>query len=137
MEGEGCGRIAAVTEAAWTVTADAYRIALQDNGVLHARVMTVWSAKDVARFFDDLLPIHAEARRRLGHVLALVEVGKVLSPLVALNVRDRALAIKRPGDRTAMIVSTMLSKLQVARLAGGPTFGLFADRVDALAWLQA
>lgn len=108
---------------------------LTDDGILYIRIMNVWSIAEVDRFFEALAPIHAQARRQHGRVCTLVEVGAVQSPTVAIHVRKHALAIKRPGDRTAMLVATILSKLQIKRLATNEGFGLFTDRATARTWL--
>lgn len=108
---------------------------LADDGVLDINIHGVWTIEQTDRFFGELAPIHAAARARHGRVLALIVVGTVQAPLVALHVRNRAVAIKRPGDRNAVVVATFLSKLQITRVANGEDFGVFTDLATAREWL--
>lgn len=114
-----------------------YALALDPDGILRIGIAGVWDKAQVDAFFVALAPLHGRARVLRGRACALVEVGAVQSPLVALHVRAKALAIKRPGDRTAMVIATVLSKLQITRLATSEGFGLFTDPAAALAWLRA
>ena len=113
-----------------------FDILLDPEGILHIRIDGVWTRAEVDAFFAALVPYHATARTAHGRVLALVTIASIQSPLVALHVRDHALAIKRPGDRTAMVVATPLSKLQIKRIASTEGFGLFTEPEAALAWLR-
>ncbi|MBB4153157.1 hypothetical protein GGQ80_001045 [Sphingomonas jinjuensis] len=88
-----------------------FDILLDPDGILHIRIDGVWTRAEVDAFFAALVPYHATARAAHGRVLTLVTVASIQSPLVALHVRDHALAIKGPRDRTAMVIATMLSKL--------------------------
>ena len=116
---------------------DGYALALDDAGILAATIRGVWTRDQVDALFAALVPLHSLARQTHGRVLALVRVESVQSPTVALHVRNRMLAIKQPGDRNAIVVGTMLSKLQIGRLATTENFGLFTNPAVARAWLLA
>lgn len=112
-----------------------YEAEVADDGVLDIVIRGFWSPPQVDRFFAALQPLHAEATARFARVLALIRVESVQSPSVALHVRDRALEMKRPGDRNAVVVASFLSQLQITRLATTVDFGLFTDPASARAWL--
>lgn len=112
-----------------------YTATLADDGVLDIAIRGHWTTTQVDRFFAAILPVYHRSRARFGRVRALIRVENVQSPGVALHVRDRALAVKVPGDRNAVVVASFLSKLQITRLASRDDFGLFTDETVARSWL--
>lgn len=106
-----------------------------DDGVFEVVIRGFWNVDQVDRFFVAILPLHHICRARFSHVRALIRVEAVQSPSVALHVRDRAMALKSPGDRNAFVIASFLSKLQITRLASRDDFGLFTDAAVARAWL--
>ena len=114
-----------------------YTATLRPDGVLDVTIRTLWTVAQVDAFFVALSPVHAAARRRHGIVRVLVNVVTLQSPMVAMRVREHTLAIKAPSDRNAFVVATMLSKLQIRRLASISGFGVFTDRDAAECWLIA
>ncbi|MFD1788719.1 hypothetical protein ACFSC3_14210 [Sphingomonas floccifaciens] len=110
---------------------------LADDGVFDITIRGFWTTEQVDRFFVAILPMHHDCRERFRRVCAQIRIESVQSPSVALHVRDRALALKRPGDRNAFVFASFLSKLQITRLASNDDFGLFTDEATARAWLLA
>ncbi len=82
-----------------------------------------------------LMPLYLTCRTHHGTVRALIRVGSVQMPSVALHVRDRILAMKMADDRNAIVVAGFLAKLQINRLASNRNFALFTDSATARAWL--
>lgn len=110
---------------------------LSADGVLHITIRGLWKTPQVDRFFAAIMPLYHASRARFGSVRALIEVETVQSPLVALHVRERTLAVKQAGDRNAIVVASFLSKLQITRLASTENFGVFTDAAVAREWLLA
>ena len=114
-----------------------YAITLEQSGILYFHIRKVLSAQDADDFYAELAPTHEMARRRYGRVLTLARVSVVQSPIVALRVRSLTLAIKQPGDRHALLIGTMLAKLQMGRLGTHSTFQVFGNEDQAREWLLA
>ncbi len=112
-----------------------YVATLDDQGILTLAVRGLWSKEDADALFVSLTPLHAEARRRHGAVRMMIRIESVQSPLVAMHVRDHLLAIKSPGDRTAIVFHSILSKLQIGRFVTRTDTALFGDEAAARAWL--
>ncbi|KQN26295.1 hypothetical protein ASE86_09185 [Sphingomonas sp. Leaf33] len=113
-----------------------FTAAIADDGVFEIVIRGFWTIDQVDRFYVAILPLHHICRARFSRVRALIRVEMVQSPSVALHVRDRAMALKRPGDRNAFVIASFLSKLQITRLASRDDFGLFTDAVVARDWLR-
>lgn len=115
-----------------------FTMLLDADGVIDVVVWGFWSRGEVAKFFEPLAAIHATSRRRYGAVRQMIVLKTVQSPIVALDYRAAAIAMKQSGDRTAVVVATMLSKLQIRRLGEGRAdFRVFTDVDTARAWLLA
>jgi hypothetical protein len=111
---------------------------LADDGVIDIHVRGFWSVAERDNFFGPLAVIHAAARSRFPHVLQLVRLESLQSPSVGIQFRAAALDMKRPGDRTAVVVATILSKLQIKRLGSdNKGFAVFTSADAARAWLLA
>ena len=113
-----------------------YVATLDDEGILTLAVRGLWSKEDTDTLFVSLAPLHAEARRRHGAVRMMIRIESVQSPLVAMQVRDHLLAIKSPGDLTAIVFDSVLSKLQIGRFVTRTDTALFGEEAAARAWLR-
>ncbi|HET9509840.1 MAG TPA: hypothetical protein VFO80_01710 [Sphingomonas sp.] len=114
-----------------------FTAAVADDGIFEIVIRGFWTEAQVDRFFVAILPLHHDCRLRFQRVRSLIRVEAVQSPAVALHVRDRAMALKQPGDRNAFVIASFLSKLQITRLASRDDFGLFTDAAVARDWLLA
>jgi hypothetical protein len=115
---------------------DRYRAALHSDGILYVEMFGLMSRADVDQYYPDLAPFDAAMRASHGRVRTLVDVQMVQPPGVAMYFRQKGISGLNPTDRCAFLVATMLSKLQIARLAIDENVGLFTDREKALAWLR-
>lgn len=111
-----------------------YRIVI-DGPIIDVHAHGVWSVAEVDAFFDALTPINAAMRVEHGRALQMMQIGAVQLPAVASHFRCRGIAMKRPGDRNALLFASVLSKLQVKRLATTENFAIFSDRAAAREWL--
>lgn len=113
-----------------------FTMQLDGTGIIDIVVWGFWSRAEVDTFFVPLTAIHATSRRLHGTVRQMIALKAVQSPAVALDYRAAAIAMKQPGDRTAVVVATMLSKLQIARLGQGRAgFRVFTSTDAARNWL--
>jgi len=113
-----------------------YTVSVTDDGILSLRIDGVLDAADVEGFFAALTPVHARIRRTTGTVRALLETTRVQSPVIAMQIRSRTMALADPADRVGIVFATILAKFQIQRLIGGEMFAIFTDRNAALAWLR-
>lgn len=111
--------------------------AIAQDSVLEITIRGIWDCAQVDRFFAATEPMRLAVRAAHGRVLSLIKVELVQPPLVALHVRKHAIAVKHQQDRNAFVVTSLLSKLQIERLASNHQFGLFRDAPAARAWLLA
>ena len=107
----------------------------EENGILKCKVVGFLSedeAKDLAADLIRMVPI---ARRKSGRMLVLFDnqQGTVFSARAAEALQVLK-TTNRPGDRTAVLVSDNLHKLQATMLKS-EAIELFGTEAEAVAWL--
>lgn len=110
------------------------------RALIRYRLEGFWNVENVDEFCA-ALKIEVETMTRTGrtpHVLGdardfAVQSASVSGAFEKAMMRD---IVPRVG-RLAILVSSMLSKLQVERDAVAPTTQVFQNETDALAWLEA
>ena len=113
-----------------------YGVTTTTDGILALRIDGVLDAADVEGLFAALTPVHARLRRTAGRVRTLLETTSVQSPTVAMQIRERTMALAEPADRVGIVFASVLAKFQIQRLIGEGMFAIFTDRDAALDWLR-
>lgn len=110
----------------------------ENDGILICRLHGFLHDDAAQLFGRDLAEAAAGARRHNRPLLFLVDnrEGSVVSPVAAAALADQLNASKQPGDRTAIIVSDSLSKLQAKRVTT-TEHDVFVSEAEARAWLTA
>ena len=105
------------------------------SGILCCRIYRFLSDEEVQKLAAALLATVTAARRRHGTIRLLFDnrLGAVFSAKAA-----EMLVVLRDGrndrDKTAVLVSDSINKLQTKRTAG-PCTKVFMSEADAMAWL--
>lgn len=106
-----------------------------DDGIITLQIGGFWTGEGLERLFTELRPIHEATRRRHGRVYMLAYISALQAPHIAMQGRAMAQAIKRPGDRNAIVTASILSKMQITRIGSNEGFGVFTDDAAARDWL--
>ena len=107
------------------------------DGLLRVRGVGFFTTEGAGSHFDELSRQLAAVRSR-GTVKVLVDLREavVQSQEVAAFISSRTASIYGPSDRVAILVGTMLQKVQMQRTHADKGFGVFIDEADALAFLD-
>ncbi|HEX7872490.1 MAG TPA: hypothetical protein VF475_06245 [Sphingobium sp.] len=97
--------------------------------------------EELERYVEQLRSLRQQQRARHGRFLHLVDANdSALQTKWAtdrLNIYTSEDGDMLPGDKTAVVLSSTLLKMQAARLASHVQFATFTDMNDAIAWLSA
>ena len=118
-----------------------YSIAFDtETRTLHLRLEGFWSMATLANFAAELLETSAAARRRHDSFAILSDSSRfpVQSPDVAHGFEQlMARGAATHKGPTAILVASVLNKMQVQRSMKGPRLGVFLSVEEARAWLAA
>jgi hypothetical protein len=108
------------------------------DGILVCRLIGFLEEGDAQRFGIALSEGIRQARGKHTQLLVLLDnrEGRVASQSAATDLIERLRHEKRPGDRTAIIVSDSLSKLQAKRVTT-TEHEIFVSENAARTWLTA
>jgi len=110
-----------------------------DHRIFHIATHGLWTASVHAKFASALLAQGAYARMRHGPFAVLGDLTGQPVQAAELNGPSRLLqqqAMKLTSGPVALVVGSMLGKLQAERVLGGPRIRILLDREEAEAWLQ-
>ena len=110
----------------------------EQAAILHLKLTGFWTPDTMRQFAAALVPAVERLQRRCATYSVLSDSTEfpVQSPEVGEGFeRIMAAGASRTRGRTAIIVSTMLNKLQAQRVFRSPNVRIFLDRDGALAWL--
>lgn len=110
----------------------------EHDGILVCRLIGFLEEEAAQQFGIALSEGIRKARTRHDQLLVLLDnrEGRVASQSAAADLIERLRTEKRPGDRTAIIVSDSLSKLQAKRVAT-TEHEIFISENAARTWLTA
>ena len=110
----------------------------EQAALLRLKLTGFWTAETLRQFVAVLLPAVERMQRGCASYSVLSDSTEfpVQSPELGEGfARIMATGAARTRGRTAILVSTMLNKIQAQRVFRGPNIRIFLDRDEALAWL--
>src|ERR1700750_783647 len=97
--------------------------------------------EELERYIEELRLLRQQQRIRIGRFLHLVDAkDSALQTKWAtdrLSIYNSSDGDMQPNDKTAILLSSTLLKMQAARLTGHVQFATFTELNDAVAWLLA
>lgn len=107
------------------------------TGILHVHVNGSWTLPEVDRYAREAGPRFARARQDFGSLRLLVDLSatRILSQEVIDPLARAGMQYSRADDRVAIVVASMLMKLQMKRMIGDAPAPIFLAADEAAAWL--
>jgi len=111
----------------------------QPTGILRVDVAGSWTLPEVERYGLEAGLQFAKARPQAGLLRLLVNLSRteVLSQAVIDPLAKAGMQFSRPDDRVALVVSSMLMKLQMKRMISDAPTPIFVSDEEAASWLLA
>ncbi|MCW3835786.1 hypothetical protein ACFQ1E_05350 [Sphingomonas canadensis] len=108
------------------------------TGLVHVKVNALLSRETFDAYAADLRAAARDARARSGYVRMLID--STSGSILPIGIAQAAAALKdelvgKPGDRVAVIVVSMLQRLQMQHMALGENTMAFLSEAEARAWL--
>lgn len=112
---------------------------IDDGRIIQIEGKGFYVEADVRRHFDTLAIIIARRRQSKRRVIALVDLREAATQSATISkiITDETNRLySDPTDRVAIVVSTMLLKLQLERVHKQQGFSIFTSVDDATAFLK-
>lgn len=109
------------------------------TGIIHIVGSGLWSAATAERNFLDMQAAAATARQQMPNLRVLVDIraAAVQTPEATARMQGHIESLWGSTDRIAVVVGSILAKMQVDRVTDSQTHRIFATIADAKAWLAA
>jgi hypothetical protein len=109
----------------------------ENTGIIRSSISGFNAGSDLDAYIADILAFTKKCVARFGYRLHLVDArdSALQSGEDADKMRLIAAGETRIGDRTAVLKTSALAKMQAQRIAPGTQYGFFDDEAEAIAWL--
>jgi hypothetical protein len=111
----------------------------QRSGILRVKVTGSWTLPDVARYASEAGLQFEKARGLAGRLRLLVDLARtdILSQDVIDPLAKAGMQYSQPTDKVAIVVQSMLMKLQMKRMIGDAPSPIFLSEAEAASWLMS
>lgn len=107
------------------------------TGILRVIVKGSWTLPEVERYGREAGEQFARARSIAGRLRLLVDLQRteILSQEIIAPLAKAGMQYSRPDDRVALVVQSVLLKLQMKRMIGDAPTPIYLSDEEAAAWL--
>ncbi len=108
-------------------------------GILRVTVLGSWTMPEVERYAREAGPQFAKAREAAGLLRLLVDLSAtdVLSQALMEPLAKAGMQYSLADDRVALVVGSVLLKLQMKRMVGDAPAAIFLSDEAAVTWLAS
>jgi len=107
------------------------------KGILTVSVSGSWTLPEVDRYAREAGPAFEKAREKVGSLRLLIDLGSadVLSQALMDPLAKAGMQYSRADDRVALVVASILLKLQMRRMLGDAPVPIFLSAKEAETWI--
>lgn len=108
-----------------------------DQGIMQVDVVGSWTVDEARRYGAEAGPQFARARAHAGRLRLLLNLlhNEILGQDIIVPLTSAGMRHARGDDRMALVVSSMLMKLQMRRMFSESGAPIFSTIAEADAWL--